>query len=134
MMPNTVMSGVFDLIMVLERPKQRHLGTRHLLPIKEMLSTNVLCYFFCHGEGIPIDLIEAEQYFKLAADANNADAQMILGIFHFIGIGCCVDLAAANVLFRTAADQGKPMVNSNLLLPIFSTSNQIVIVRIFQDI
>jgi TPR repeat protein len=79
-------------------------------------------------------LIEAEKYFRLAAGANHVDTQVILGIFHFLGIGRCVDPASTGELFRMAADQENVHGQFNYAIAYFDVLGQIAVVMKSQNI
>jgi TPR repeat protein len=58
-----------------------------------------------NGRGVPIDLLGAARYFKLAADQNHAQGQCTYGFCLVNGHGVPSDLVEAAKYFKLAADQ-----------------------------
>jgi TPR repeat protein len=70
---------------------------------------------YYHGDhGQPQDYKLAAKYLKIAADADNADAQNILGVMHQYAQGTPMDEDLAKRLYRKAALQGHLKAQSNL--------------------
>lgn len=64
--------------------------------------------------GVTSDYQNAARYFKIAADAGDADARNFLGVMSELGWGGPMDRAMAERWFRQAALQGHPKAQSNL--------------------
>src|SRR6478735_5511483 len=64
-------------------------------------------YMFEFGKGTDSDLAQAATLYKVAAEADNVDAQEALGRMYFFGQGVAQDYADAAKWNRKAADQGR---------------------------
>jgi TPR repeat protein len=66
-----------------------------------------------NGRGISSDTVEAVRYFRRAANGNDATVQGLLRIYHYLGVGCCVDITESAELLKMAADAGDAQVQFN---------------------
>ena len=69
-------------------------------------------YFGEHG--VATDYQNAARYFRIAAEAGDADARNFLGVMSDLGLGGPRDQTMAERWFRQAALQGLPKAQSNL--------------------
>ena len=60
------------------------------------------------GKGVPQDHIEAEAWFRKAAEQGNPDAQFTLGLLYHRGQSVSENHTEAADWFRKAAEQGDP--------------------------
>ncbi len=68
-----------------------------------------------HGHGVPQDYVEADNWYRLAAEQGNADAQTNLGsYFRLGGHGVPQDYKEAVRWYRLAAEQGDAGAQNNL--------------------
>jgi TPR repeat protein len=61
---------------------------------------------YYYGRGVPLDFVEAEGWFRKAAEQGDATAQEYLGYMHYRGQGVQEDYAEAARWYRKAAEQG----------------------------
>jgi len=67
-----------------------------------------------NGTGVPVDYIQAREWYLKAASRGNSDAQNNLGNLYHDGLGVPQDYTQAAELYRKSADQGNPIAQSNL--------------------
>ena len=75
---------------------------------------SILGRMYARGRGVPLDEVEAGNWFRGAADRGNAAAQLTLGNMYAEGRGVPQDYAEAARWYRVAADQGDPHAQYNL--------------------
>jgi hypothetical protein len=74
---------------------------------------SILGRMYARGRGVPLDEVEAGNWFRGAADRGNAAAQLTLGNMYAEGRGVPQDYAEAARWYRVAADQGDPHAQYN---------------------
>jgi TPR repeat protein len=72
---------------------------------------------YWYGRGVPLDYVEAANWFRKAADRGYAEAQYRLGQMLAIGQGIPQDDTEAANWYRKAAEQGKREAQTRLETP-----------------
>lgn len=75
---------------------------------------SILGRMYARGRGVPLDEVEAGNWFRSAADRGNAGAQLALANMYAQGRGVPQDYAEAAKWYRMAAEQGDPQAQYNL--------------------
>jgi len=73
--------------------------------VTQKLSTT-WAYATCSGDGVAKDAEQAASWYRRAAEAGHADAQVNLGVCYFKGDGVSKDAEQAVSWFRRAAEAG----------------------------
>lgn len=68
---------------------------------------------YAQGKGVPKDYVEANRWFRLAAEKGNADAQQSFGYHYGMGFGVPQDQILAYMWFSLAAAQGQKTAKGN---------------------
>ena len=74
-----------------------------------ILAAQAIGDVYCFGKGVAIDYPRAMAAYKIAAEAGDADSQLILGMMYFNGHGVDVDYKLALPWFEKAAAQDQPL-------------------------
>jgi TPR repeat protein len=69
---------------------------------------------YARGSGVARDVARAGQYFRLAADQDDAQSQFMLGTMYANGAGVPRDDAQAVAWYRRAAEKGLAVAQTNL--------------------
>jgi TPR repeat protein len=90
-------------------------GTTNIVPIAELKSKaemgdaeaqNSLGLRYVKAEGVALDYVEANKWFRKSAEQNFAKAQANLGVSYTFGLGMETNQTEAINWYRKAADQG----------------------------
>lgn len=80
----------------------------------DLIAQNELGLIYLNGDGIPLNYVEAMQWFKKAAEKHDAKAQNNLGVMYLNGDGVPQNYVEAIKWFTKAAGQGHDNAQYNL--------------------
>jgi TPR repeat protein len=78
------------------------------------LAKYMLGMMYENGDGVPEDSARAAEWYRKAAEQDNAEAQSNLGVMYLLGEGVPKDAALAVQWFRRSAEQGNAAAQYNV--------------------
>ena len=85
-----------------------------LAEVGDRTAQSLLALMYYHGYGVKQDDLQAEKWFRRAADQGQAEAQFNLGVMYAEGQSVPQNYAEAVRWYRLAAEQGEPRAQYNL--------------------
>jgi hypothetical protein len=91
-------------------------ATKRAEAVQDPKSMTLIAEIYLNGNGVKQDEKKAAEWYRLAADRGDREAQFGLGLLHLTGRGVARDRAEAARRFQAAADRGYAPAAYNLAL------------------